>query len=146
MKTLLARTALSLLLAAAGAMSVPSPAMAADPDPTAAAQGAAVKWLSLVDGARYAQSWDEASAYFRGSITKPAWEAALKGARAPLGAVTRRSLKTAVAKTSLPGVPDGEYVVIEFETGFEHKAGAVETVTPMKEKDGSWKVSGYFVK
>jgi DNA polymerase (family 10) len=28
----------------------------------------------------------------------------------------------------------------------DHKKQAVETVTPMKEKDGSWRVSGYFIK
>src|SRR6187402_2269643 len=29
---------------------------------------------------------------------------------------------------------------------FANKASAVETVTPMRDKDGSWKVSGYYVK
>jgi hypothetical protein len=45
----------------------------------------------------------------------------------------------------LPGAPEGEYVVIQYETQFEHKAGAIETVTPLREKDGSWRVSGYFI-
>jgi hypothetical protein len=49
-------------------------------------------------------------------------------------------------KRALPGAPDGEYVVIRYDTQFEHKAHAVETVVPMRERDGSWKVSGYFVK
>ena len=30
---------------------------------------------------------------------------------------------------ALPGAPDGEYVVIQFETAFQNKARAVETVT-----------------
>ncbi len=47
---------------------------------------------------------------------------------------------------TVPGAPDGEYVVIQFDTQFENKAAAVETVTPMREKDGSWRVSGYFIK
>ena len=63
-----------------------------------------------------------------------------------MGAKLTRSLKTATVKHELPGVPDGDYVVIQFETRFEHKASAIETITPMKEKDGAWKVSGYFVK
>jgi hypothetical protein len=37
-------------------------------------------------------------------------------------------------------------VVIQFNTRFENKAAAIETVTPMHEKDGSWRVSGYFIK
>jgi len=37
-------------------------------------------------------------------------------------------------------------VIIQYETSFENKKAAVETVTPMLEADGSWKVTGYFVK
>jgi hypothetical protein len=48
--------------------------------------------------------------------------------------------------TTLPGVPDGEYVVVQFDTSFEKKKTAIETVTPMKEPDGRWRVSGYFIK
>jgi hypothetical protein len=35
--------------------------------------------------------------------------------------------------------------VIQYATRFE-RANVVETVTPMRDKDGSWKVSGYYVK
>jgi hypothetical protein len=37
-------------------------------------------------------------------------------------------------------------VVIQYETKFDRAPGMIETVTPMLEKDGKWKVSGYFVK
>jgi hypothetical protein len=47
---------------------------------------------------------------------------------------------------SLPGAPDGEYVVIQFATSFENKKSAIETVTPMLDSDGEWRVSGYFIK
>ncbi|HWN92533.1 MAG TPA: DUF4019 domain-containing protein, partial [Verrucomicrobiae bacterium] len=47
---------------------------------------------------------------------------------------------------TLPGAPDGEYVVIQYETAFENKASAVETITPMLDKDGSWRISGYYIK
>jgi hypothetical protein len=48
--------------------------------------------------------------------------------------------------TSLAGAPDGEYVVIQYETSFENKKSSIETVTPMLDKDGKWRVSGYYVK
>ena len=64
--------------------------------------------------------------------------------RDPLGGVQSRNLKSGAYTTSLPGAPDGEYVVLQFETVFEHKASAIETVTPMLD-DGEWRVSGYFV-
>ena len=47
---------------------------------------------------------------------------------------------------NLPGAPDGECVVIQYDSSFEHKQSAIEAVTPMIDKDGQWKVSGYFIK
>jgi hypothetical protein len=48
--------------------------------------------------------------------------------------------------TSLHGAPDGEYLVIQFETSFSNKKSAIETVTSMLEKDGNWRVSGHYIK
>jgi hypothetical protein len=70
----------------------------------------------------------------------------LKATRAPLGKVISRKVKSAVYKTSLPGAPDGKYVVIQYESSFEHKASAIETVTPMLGDDGQWRVSGYYIR
>jgi len=53
--------------------------------------------------------------------------------------------KCGYSKT-LPGAPDGEYVVVQYQTIFTHKKEAVETVVSAREKDGSWKMSGYFIK
>lgn len=110
------------------------------------AQSAAVQWLSLIDSGKYAESWDPTSVLFRASITKQNWENAVRAVRAPLGVIKSRALKSSVLTKSLPGAPDGEYVVLQFDTKFENKADAVETVTPHKESDGSWRVSGYFIK
>ena len=109
------------------------------------AQGAATKWLALTDSGKYAQSWDEASSLFKSAVSQADWEKAIKGARGPLGALKSRKLKSATFTRTLPGAPDGEYVVIQFDAAFENKAAAVETVTPMKDH-GVWKVSGYFIK
>jgi len=70
----------------------------------------------------------------------------MHASRDPLGAMVSRKLKSATYAKTLPGAPDGEYVVIQYETSFEHKQSAVETITPMLDKDGKWRVSGYFIK
>ena len=74
------------------------------------------------------------------------WVHAVTAVRAPLGPLKSRTLKSANFTRSLPGAPDGEYVVIQFDSQFEHKASAVETVTPMRDKDGIWRVAGYYIK
>lgn len=106
---------------------------------------AALQWLSGVDNGDYGGSLRESAAYFKGAIGKDQWEQAMKGVREPLGRVFTRTLKDAVHRTSLPGAPDGDYVVIRFETAFENKANAIETVTPTLEKDGVWRVAGYYI-
>jgi hypothetical protein len=111
-----------------------------------AAAAAASAWLSLVDEGKYAESWDAAAELFQNAVPRGQWTQQLEGARSPLGKVTKRVLKSRAFKPSLPGAPDGEYVVIQYETSFASKKAAVETVTPMLERDGTWRVSGYYIK
>ena len=121
-------------------------AINADEASEKAAQAAAKKWLALVDQGKYAESWENAASYFKNAVPETQWLQSMKGARQPLGKmVTRRPLSATFA-TSLPGAPDGQYVVIQYSTSFENKASAVETVTPMRDPDQQWRVSGYFIK
>jgi hypothetical protein len=103
-------------------------------------------WLTLVDDGNYASSWNTAAPLFKNSVLKNQWAQMLQATRAPLGKVLSRNIKSAVYKTSLPGAPDGQYVVIQFESSFEHKKSAIETVTPSLGDDGQWRVSGYFIR
>jgi len=114
--------------------------------PEQLAQASAESWLALTDSGKYAQSWDEAAQFFKAAITKDKWQDALHQVRDPLGKLVSRKLASATYTKSLPGAPDGEYVVIKYETSFENKQSATETVTPMLDKDGKWRVSGYFIK
>jgi hypothetical protein len=102
--------------------------------------------LSLVDEGNYAESWNQASGLFKNAVTKEQWQSTAKAVRIPLGKVVTRKLKSKQYTKTLPGAPDGEYVVIQYETTFENKKSAVETVTPMLDKDGKWRVSGYYIK
>ncbi|MDD5697445.1 MAG: DUF4019 domain-containing protein [Victivallaceae bacterium] len=111
-----------------------------------AAVDAAENWLALVDGGQYSASWDQAAALFKNAVTKEQWIQALEAARKPLGKNVSRKLKSAHYCSSLPGAPDGKYVVIRFITAFANKKSAIETITPMLDKDGKWRVSGYFIK
>ena len=83
---------------------------------------------------------------FKKAVTEADWKKMLNAHREPLGEVVSRKAASADYVTSLPGAPDGEYVVIKYRTSFSRKKKAQETVTPMKEADGTWKVSGYFIK
>jgi len=123
-----------------------SPITFAQQKPEQLAQASSEAWLGLVDSGKYADSWQEASSLFKAAVTKEKWEDMLRPVRGPLGKVLSRKLKSATYTKTLPGAPDGEYVVVQFDTSFEHKQAATETVTPTLDKDGKWRVSGYFIK
>ena len=120
-------------------------AVAAD-KPEDVAVPRAEAWLKLVDDGQYEKSWDEAAKLFKGALTREKWAEAGRAARSPLGKLVSRKLASARYTETLPGAPDGKYVVIQFAASFENKKDAVETVTPMLDPDGVWRVSGYFIK
>ena len=107
---------------------------------------AAKAWLGLVDAKQYKESWVEAAPFFKEKVKEEDWAKMVSAVRGPLGDMKARELIGAQYMTTLPGAPAGEYVVMQFKTAFQNKADAVETVTPMKDDKGVWRVSGYFIK
>ena len=110
------------------------------------AVAAAKTWLGLVDAKQYKESWVEAAPFFKEKVKKEDWVNMVSAVRGPLGDMKSRELIGAQYTKSLPGAPAGEYVVMQFKTAFQNKPEAVETVTPMKDDKGAWRVSGYFIK
>ena len=111
-----------------------------------AAVEAAQSWLGWVDSGDFAKSWSEASSLFREAVSQADWEKQVSTARRPFGKLISRRVNKTTYATSLPGAPDGQYVVIEMKSTFENKDSAVETITPMLDKDGHWRVSGYYIR
>ena len=139
----LLKTLFALALAAAiTALS----AMGAEELDTAPAMTAAQAWLTHVDAGSYGESWDESAAYFQEKVPKVQWQTSLDTKRTPLGGMVARKIRKATYARALPNAPEGEYVVIEFDTAFENLPQSTETVTSMRGKDGSWKVAGYLIK
>jgi uncharacterized protein DUF4019 len=111
-----------------------------------AAQTSVDAWLTLVDSHSYAASWDAAASIFKNALPQDQWSAALEKVRTPLGKVKSRVLASTTPTPSPPGAPPGDYLVFQFDTTYEQRSAAAEVVTAFKEKDGSWRVAGYFIK
>ena len=111
-----------------------------------AAVAAAEKWLEVIDAGEYGKARMEASELFRASVGSDQWEQSMREIHKPMGKLLSRKVKTQRYMDQLPGAPDGEYVIIEFDASYENKKETVETVTPMLEKSGEWRVSGYYIK
>lgn len=106
---------------------------------------AATNWVTLVDGKRWNDSWAAAGTLFQSQMAQARWASTIAPVREPLGAVSSRMLKSVTKSKSLPGAPDGEYEVVQFQTSFTNKAAATETIVLSHEASG-WKVDGYFIR
>ena len=134
-------------LAVVGIAWVHSPALAADEDIDAnPAMAAAEAWLAMLDAGRYGDTWEAAAPLFKGAITKEKWEAGVDTARAPLGVVITRKLRSATFARTLPNAPPGEYFVIQYDTRFDNRPLSTEIITPMRDADGAWRISGYIIR
>jgi ABC-type Fe3+-hydroxamate transport system substrate-binding protein len=136
------------LLLSAASFACAQTAQTAPPDQGAidAAKSAADAWLALVDAGQYKASWEQAAEPLRKAVSVAQWETAGRAARMPVGALQERTLASSTYTTTLPGVPPGRYVVLQYAARFADRANAVETVTPMLDADGKWRVSGYFLR
>ena len=110
------------------------------------AKMAATNWLVQIDKGEYLESWDNAAQYFQNQILQDRWSAALKASRGPLGNLTSRNINSSEFRSELPGAPDGNYYILTYNSSFENKASAIETITLTKGKDGKWRAVGYYIK
>jgi hypothetical protein len=112
---------------------------------TTAAETAATAWLAQVDAGKYADSWTSAATAFKQAVTQEKWQDAVKRVRDQVGALKSRTKASAAPMTNPPGAPAGEYVIFQYSATFEQRATATETVTAVRDADGSWRIVGYFV-
>lgn len=103
-------------------------------------------WLTLVDAQQYTPSWTTASTHFQNMVSQAQWQQALNTYRTPIGTVISRSHPTIQRATTLPGLPDGTYIGLTFQSSFTKKYSTTETVVLTHDPDGRWKVIGYTIK
>jgi len=61
------------------------------------------------------------------------------------GALQSRELIDSAYTTTLPGAPEGQYVVLHYHTSFANRQDTLETLTLALAK-GYWRISGYYIK
>jgi hypothetical protein len=119
------------------------PAFAAAP--LTDAQKNAAAWLSLIDQQNYARGWREGAPTLKTQTTAKDFAAKVAPVRKYLGSVLSRRLLDETFATALPGLPDGHYAVVQYDTKFQHKDKAVETVV-LSQQGYAWKTAGYFIR
>lgn len=113
-----------------------APQPAAPVSETAAVQ-AARQWLALTDKGDWNGSWNATGQAFKSLNTSERWADVSKAVRTPLGALVSRDL---IGDEYVPAPPYG-YQVVKFRTSYANKAGAIETLSLVRE-GGEWRVVG----
>ena len=134
---------LSLALFAFSSMTGTADMPAAAPS-TAPAESPAVAaardWLALVEKGDWNGSWEATGQSFKALNSVETWARVASQVQGPLGAVKSRVL---MSEESVPAPPYG-YQMVKFRTDYANKAGAIETLSLVRE-GGSWRVVGVTV-
>lgn len=139
MKWLLVAFAL-VLAAPALAQTAAGPSTAMTPAPDDRAK----QWLILIDDQNYADAFRQMGAAARSKSSEQEFAAKISAERAPLGAMSSRTLKDVNAAKTLPGMRDGQYTIVRYDSSFARKTDAVESVTLVSE-NGAWSVVSYSI-
>jgi len=107
-----------------------------------AAVDVATAWVGLLDAGKLEEAWKQSAPVFRNNLSLEDFTKSIEGSRNVLGKLISRKVRTAQAAHSLPNVPRGQYVVVQFDSVFEKHPAMVETVTTKLIGD-TWQVQGY---
>ena len=77
-------------------------------------------------------------------VTKDDWIDKLNKARNLSGGLVQRVQKSASYSTEAKDSPEGEYIMLIYESDFQRAKDVSEYVTVMLDGD-EWKVAGYFI-
>jgi serine-type D-Ala-D-Ala carboxypeptidase/endopeptidase len=110
------------------------------------AVAAAESFLTLLDNGKYDESWESSAEAFRKAVSKDQWKAAAGQVRGSVGSMSSRTVMSGADAPKASSNAQGEFVVVKFQTAFSKLPNAIETVSPMRDADGEYRVSGYFVK
>lgn len=105
-----------------------------------AAATVARTWLALVEKGEWNASWEATGQSFKVLNTVDTWRRVAQQVQGPLGAVKSRTL---VSEEYVPAPPYG-YQMVKFRTDYANKAGAIETLSLVRE-GGEWRVVGVAV-
>ena len=110
-----------------------------------AAERQALGFLGYLDQGRYADSYAYTGMLIRAQLDRDKYSSQIEKTREGTGALQSRELMDAAYATTVPGAPEGQYVVLHYHARFANRQDALETMT-LAFANGYWRVSGYYIK
>ncbi|ORJ53247.1 hypothetical protein B5V00_16440 [Geothermobacter hydrogeniphilus] len=136
----------TLLLAALAIIILPRLHQKPDPAKLAEANRSATRFLQLVDNQNYEQSWQAAAKLLQEKVPSEEWIKKLTSLRQWTGPVVERKQVEARYTTEAKDSPDGEYIMLNYESKYRNQPDTKEQIIVMLDDDHLWRVAGYFVK
>ncbi|KEO91597.1 hypothetical protein EH31_02700 [Erythrobacter longus] len=113
---------------------------------SAAALSRARQFIRAVDAGNWTGSWEVAGTFFQSQAGADEWTALVEPVRGPLGKVEERRLATVQKAASLPGAPEGDYEILQYQTKFSKVDEiSTETVILIRNGDG-FDIAGYYIR
>jgi len=137
---------IALLIASAAIILVPYLKDEPDPEKINRATAAAFEFLQRIDNNDFEEARKEGATLLKERETLIGWVEKLRGVRNSLGSVIEREQIEVSYSTSAKDSPDGEYVMLTFNSQYQKRVAVSETVIVMLDKNRGWRVAGYFFK
>jgi hypothetical protein len=143
------KTLLPLVLAALASASFAQTMMPAQRE----ALNAAERWLVPIDGQRYGDAWSMSAESLKAKVPRDTFRDGIARIRKDYGKLVKRTGERMAFRGDMPA-PDqgsaqpkpGTEVAIMFDATFASDKQAQEEITMVLEKDGVWRVAGYYIK
>jgi hypothetical protein len=104
------------------------------------------RWLALIDAGKAGEAWDLASPMMKSSVARNKFVSGVRDMRKAYGKLASRTAVKFARAHSMPGGPDGDYALIEYELTFANGKKASEQLTWMLGLDEQWRVAGYYIR
>ncbi len=85
-------------------------------------------FLILLDQGRYDDAWHAMSAHFQSLNNQGQWQSRQQTIHAAYGVLSSRQLRRISYRQSYSLSPDGQYVLVQFQSSYTNKADTIETV------------------
>ena len=101
-------------------------------------------WLALLDAGKAGAAWDVASKRLQNAVKRATFVTEIRRVRKPLGKLESRTEVKFARAHDLPGVPSGDYAIVEFDAKYANGKHLSEQLTWAIEEGDIWRVFGYF--
>ena len=82
---------------------------------------------------------------FKSYVTEEQWSTPMKEFRKDFGTLQSRKILSYEYKTSISGMPEGDYIYVQFQSQYENKKDALEFIVMFLE-NSEWRLMGYYMR